>query len=190
MQDFYETANPRTVALMLIGVLVLLSAVQVKYLLWPQVSEFRQLHENYTMLDRVVGDKQGIEAQVQRIDREVQALSRQLHGDMAQLPVKQMESFVIGRLQKVSWNTDVELVSVQPGQGEQVQNFRERLFEVKLNARYHDFFEWLQIVNDELGYIVVKKFEIRPAERELQDPTLSLNLTLVSYRIEAQHEAG
>ena len=64
----------------------------------------------------------------------------------------------------------------------------ERLFEVKLNARYHDFFEWLQIVNHELGYIVVKKFEINPNERDvLENPKLSLLLTLVSYRMEPRN---
>ena len=100
------------------------------------------------------------------------------HGAIREMP------FVIGRLQKVSWATEVELISVQPGSGKQVQNFRESLFEVKLNAHYHDFFEWLQTVNDELGYIVVKKFEIRPDEQDaLDNPELSLQLTLVSYRM-------
>ena len=66
-----------------------------------------------------------------------------------------------------------------------MQNLRESLFEVKLTAGYHDFFKWLQIVNDELGYIVVKKFEISPNDREsLKNPKLSLFLTLVSYRME------
>ena len=113
---------------------------------------------------------------MQVINAQVAKLSRELHGDMASLPERQMESFVIGRLQKVSWTTDVELISVEPGRGSQVQNFRESLFEVKLNAHYHDFFAWLQIVNDELGYVVVKKFDIRPNERN--------SLTLVSYRME------
>jgi Tfp pilus assembly protein PilO len=78
---------------------------------------------------------------------------------------------------------------VQPGSGGEVQNFREQLFEVRLNAHYHDFFKWLQIVNDELGYIVVRNFEIKPSEQTLENPRLNLSLTLVSYRIEANHES-
>ena len=42
-------------------------------------------------------------------------------------------------------------------------------------------------INDELGYIVVKKFEIKPIDRGFEDPKLQLVLTLVSYRIEANH---
>jgi Tfp pilus assembly protein PilO len=185
MQDFIDNAQPRVVAMMMVSIVLLITLVEVTYLLWPQIKSYKHLHSNYQVLERVVAGNDSLNSQLQNIDNEVQDLSRELHGDMAQLPVKQMESFVIGRLQKVSWDTDIELVSVQPGRGKQVQNFRERLFEVKLSARYHDFFEWLQIINQELGYIVVKKFEINPDGRdEVKNPRLNLVLTLVSYRME------
>jgi len=188
MMSYLENAQPRTVALMMGGIVLLVVLSEFTYLLLPQVKSYRALDASYSMLEQAVGNNQSLANQLQRIEAEVNDLSHDLHGDMAQLPVKQMESFVIGRLQKVSWETDVELVSVLPGSGGQVQNFREQLFEVKLSAHYHDFFEWLQIINDELGYIVVKKFEIRPDDRdELENPRLSLVLTLVSYRIEADH---
>jgi len=187
MQGFIENAQPRMVALLLIGVVSMVSLAEFTYLLWPQIKTYRELSASYNMLEQALGNNNSLTDQLRKIDTDVKKLSRQLHGDMAQLPVKQMESFVIGRLQKVSWSTEVELVSVQPGSGGQVQNFREQLFEVKLNANYHDFFEWLQIINDELGYIVVKKFEIQPADRGFEDPKLQLILTLVSYRIEADH---
>jgi len=188
MMHYLEGMQPRVVAIMIIGIVSLVLLSEFTYLLWPQVKSYRKLDASYTMLEQSVSNNKSLTSQLQTIETEVNALSRQLHGDMAQLPVKQMESFVIGRLQKVSWETDVELVSVQPGSGGQVQNFREQLFEVKLSAHYHDFFEWLQIINDELGYIVVKKFEIRPDDRDqLENPKLSLVLTLVSYRIEVGH---
>ena len=188
MQDFFENAQPRIVAMMLIGIVLLIALVESTYLLWPQVKSYRELNSSRQLLEQAVSNSDSLNNQLQKIDSEVKDLSRQLHGDMAQLPVKQMESFVIGRLQKVSWATDVELMSVQPGSGNQVQNFRERLFEVKLNAHYHDFFAWLQIVNQELGYIVVKKFEISPGSRDaIENPRLDLALTLVSYRMEQNH---
>lgn len=190
MQDFFENAQPRVVAMMLIGIVLLIALVEATYLLWPQVKNYRELYSSHQVLKRAVRNNDSLKSQLRQIDREVKDLSRQLHGDMAQLPVKQMESFVIGRLQKVSWATDVELVSVQPGRGGQVQNFRERLFEVKLSAGYHDFFEWLQIVNQELGYIVVKKFEISPGDKgAIKNPKLNLALTLVSYRMEQNYDS-
>ncbi len=190
MDEFFETAQPRVVAMMLIGVVLLVAAVEVTYLLWPQVKTYRELSASHQLLEQTVTRGDSLSAQLEKIDNEVQDLSRQLHGDMARLPAKQMESFVIGRLQKVSWATDVELLSVLPGSGRQVQNFRESLFEVRLQARYHDFFEWLQTVNDELGYIVVKKFEIQPSDgKTLDNPKLNLVLTLVSYRMVQRYES-
>jgi Tfp pilus assembly protein PilO len=190
MQDFFENSQPRVIGMMLIGVVLLIAVVEMTYLLWPQLRSYRDLHASHQVLQQAVSNNDSLSNQLQRIDSEVRDLSRELHGDMAQLPVKQMESFVIGRLQEVSWATDVELVSVQPGSGKQVQHFRERLFEVKLSAHYHNFFEWLQIVNHELGYIVVKKFEIRQDDRDAsENPKLSLALTLVSYRMEQAYDS-
>jgi Tfp pilus assembly protein PilO len=187
MHSFFETAEPRMVAMLLIATVSLVALAEFSYLLWPQIKSYRELSASYTMLERAVSNKSTLADELRKIETQVKGLSRQLHGDMAQLPVKQMESFIIGRLQKVSWSTEVELVSVQPGSGGQVQNFREHLFEVKLNANYHDFFEWLQIINEELGYIVVKKFEIKPIDRGFENPEQQLILTLVSYRIETDN---
>ena len=190
MQEFFENAEPRLVAILLAGIVLLVSLVEITYLVWPQLKQYRELNASHEVLEQAVSSHDSLADQLGRIDAEVQDLSRQLHGDMARLPAKQMESFVIGRLQKVSWSTDVELISVQPGSGKQVQNFRESLFEVRLVARYHDFFEWLQTVNDELGYIVVKKFDISSRENDVLDnPRLNLALTLVSYRMEEAHES-
>jgi len=185
MDSFLENTEPRFVAIMLIGIVMLVSAVEVNYLLWPQIKNYRDLQANHELLERVVGNSNSLDSQLQMANAEVDELSHRLHGDMAKLPEREMESFVIRRLQTVSWASDVELVSVKPGRGKQVQNFRESLFEVKLIAGYHDFFEWLQVINYELGYIVIKKFEISRNDNEtLENPKLNFSLTLVSYRIE------
>ena len=185
MQEIFDNAQPRVVAMSLIAIVLMVAVIEFTYLLWPQIKNYRNLYASHEILEQAVSNSDNLSNQLDKTKTEVQKLSRQMHGDMAQLPEKQMESFVIGRLQKVSWATDVELVSVQPGKGKQVQNFRESLFEVRLTARYHDFFEWLQVINQELGYIVFKKFEISPADRNtLKNPNLSLLLTLVSYRMD------
>lgn len=189
MQDFFEQTHPRSFALMLSAVVVLLAALPVTYLLVPQIKSYQSNKSELKLLDQAVINSDSLDRQLQLVSDEVNKLSRQLHGDMAQLPVKQMESFIIGRLQKVSWDNQIELVAVQPGQGKQVQNFRESLFDVKLVAGYHNFFKWLQMVNDELGYIVVNQFELAPLTNQPEsNPRLNISLTLVSYRM-VDHES-
>lgn len=184
MDDFLQNAEPRVVISGLATVVFLVSTVMMMYLLWPQFKEFRKLNDSYQILEGAAGSSSGLEQQLQTTGKEVKDLSYQLHGDMAELPDNQMESYIIGRLQKISWQSDVELASVIPGKGERVQMFQETLFDVNINAQYFNFFDWLQAINDELGYVVVKKFEIVPQQnRGNENPQLSIRLTLVSYRM-------
>ncbi|MCK5665143.1 MAG: type 4a pilus biogenesis protein PilO, partial [Thiotrichaceae bacterium] len=139
---------------------------------------------SYTVLQQAAGSNMDLEQQLKATKEEIEKISYQLHGDMAGLPEKQMESYIIGRLQKVSWDTGVELASVIPGHGKQVQMFQETLFKVQINATYFNFIDWLQTINQELGYIVVKKFDIHPKTGKVTaNPSLNFSLTLVSYRM-------
>ena len=184
MNEFLQNANPRTIAIMLIMIVFMVLTIEVMYLLWPQVKKYRALDNRYQILQQAAAGQQGLEQQLQDTRSEVEQLSYQLHGDMAGLPDNQMESYIIGRLQNISWNTGVELASIIPGKGKQVQTFQETLFDVKINASYFDFFQWLQRINQELGYIVVKKFDISPLGRQDDaNPKLNISLTLVSYRM-------
>ncbi len=148
-----------------------------------QIKDFNAVDKSHSVLQDVVNSSEGLDEQLGKADSEVQTLARQLHGDMAGLPAKQMESYIIGRLQKVSWDTGVELISVKPGDGQKVQMFQESLFEVELHAGYFDFFNWLQTIGQELGFIVVKKYDIQPQDNDLSDPKLKIVLTMVSYRM-------
>jgi hypothetical protein len=112
----------------------------------------------------------------------VEILSRTLHGDMANLPDKQLEAFIIERLQEISWRNQVELVSVKPRRGQVVPLFREVLFDVEITGDYFDLFAWLQSLAKELGFVVVKQYVIRPIDSDKESPRLSVNLTIVSYR--------
>ncbi len=184
MDKFLQQSQPRVIALLIALTVALLIAAQMMYLLWPQFKHYQQLASNYQLLEQASNNSQGLQQALQDSAQEVKDLSYRLHGDMAGLPEKQMEAFIIGHLQKVSWNTEVELASVIPGQGRKVQMFQEALFDVTLNGTYHNLFNWLQAINKELGFIVVKKFDIQAAASDLEkNPKLQITLTLVSYRL-------
>jgi hypothetical protein len=106
-----------------------------------------------------------------------------LHGDTSDLPIKQVEAFVIGRLQTISWRNRVELIGVQPREGAEAGEFRELIFDVDLRGNYFDLFSWLKTVSAELGFIVIKRFEMSPISISAGDePELLLQLTMASYR--------
>jgi len=183
MEALLEKTEPRTLLLGLGGVVLLLVLVMVMYLLWPQVQKYREYSRSQEILGQAAPGNAGLALQLEQVRDEVSTLSRKLHGDMAGLPAKQMEAFIIGRLQTISWDNDVRLVSVKPGVGERIQNFQERLFEIQLRARFHDFYRWLNKTGEDLGFIVVKNYRINPRGRLDLDPELDVRLTIVSYHL-------
>ncbi len=184
MNDFLNDVNPRMIALSMILIVGLLITLQLMYLLWPEYRKYQTLTENYQLLQKVSNSSHGLEQELLKTEQQVEELSYQLHGDMAGLPEKQMEAFIIGHLQRISWDAGVELASVIPGKGRRVEIFQEALFDLQVNAAYQDFFKWLQDINSELGFIVVKKFDIQSAVSAIEeDPQLKITLTLVSYRM-------
>ena len=170
--------------LIALGTWVLLGAALFAYLVLPQIKSYRTATESRQVLRQAAEAGEAVSAQLESLNKEIEALQRELHGDTANLPEKQLESFVIGRLQNISWTNQVELVAVEPRIGETVQMFRENLFELELTGSYRGLFKWLADVSDELGFVVIKEYEMSPAEAEAADPRLSVSLTLASYRVE------
>ncbi len=115
----------------------------------------------------------------------IDELKFRLHGDMANLPLKQVESYVIGKLQKISWRNDVDLVSVRPATGERVQIFDEVLFNIELIGEYDDIYRWLWDAKNELGFVVVKEYAMRRRDNVDDNPRLLTTVSLASYRTQS-----
>jgi len=193
MSPLTENRNPRLTLLLLAVVLALAALAQGMYLLWPQYKQWQEQRASEELLQRATRDNGNLEQQILQQRQRIDALNQQLYGELTGLPEEQIESFLVGRLQNISWNTGVELISVVPGSGKRIQNFRETLFHVRLQARYRDFFAWLQQVREDLGYSIIQRFELSPlpgqtGAAELSDPLLRINLTLVIYRIDKNED--
>jgi len=174
--------EPRTLVIGMASVVLLLAAALFSYLLMPEFKAYRNSNNDRIVLERVAESGDALVKELPVLKEEVERLGRKLHGDMANLPDKQLESFIIGRLQGISWRNQVELVSVKPRKGQVVQIFREILFDVEITGDYFDLFTWLQSLAKELGFVVVKQYVIRPLDSGKESPRLSANLTIVSYR--------
>lgn len=183
MQAILASIDTRRLVLILTGVFVLLSVAMVTYMVIPQIKQYRAALTNHGVLTQVAEGGHTLELQLQALKQQVSELETQLHGDMANLPLQQMEAVIIGRLQKISWHNGIELISVEPGLGQRIHTFNESLFHVRLVGDYHSLYQWLESIRRELGFVVIKRFEITP-QRSEHDGTIRLgvNLTMVSYR--------
>ena len=101
---------------------------------------------------------------------------------MAGLPVRQIESYVVGRLQGISWGNDIELVSVEPAMGDRVEIFQEMIFNVQLSGEYTDLYQWLWEARNELGFVVIKEYGLARRDNDDDEPLLLADLSLATYR--------
>ena len=77
----------------------------------------------------------------------------------------------------------MELVGIEPSEGALSNGYAELLFNVQLEGDYFNFYRWLRQVSDQLGFVVVKDFDIdRGALANGVDPQLNIRLTMAAYR--------
>ena len=181
MYELMDKLDRRQLNLIMFGALVLLAGALSAYLVWPQVKSYREAGQSRTVLGNAVANSD-LAQQLDKLRGDVSSLRQRLHGDMANLPEEQMEAYVVGRLQNISWRNRVELAGVEPKAGDQVENFRETLFEVKLSGNYFDLYDWVRDVARDLGFVVIKRYEMTPTTESEEDPPLEVSLTLASYR--------
>jgi hypothetical protein len=182
MDEFLKKLDPKTASLVMVGVTVLLLAALAMYVVVPEVKAYRKSVSTLEVLQRVAnnGDQTGQEMALMQQD--VDGLVKRLHGDMVNMPKNQMEAFIIGRLQRISWRNNMELRSVKPGKGGAVHMFEEVLFDVEVSGEYFDLYAWLQELGEELGYVVVKHFSIGQQSGADAGARVKARLTIVSYR--------
>jgi len=109
----------------------------------------------------------------------VSRLEQRLYGAGPEVPVSQMASHVIGRLDGLAREFQVRLAGVKPGTQAEVLGFAEVPFDVHVEGDYLRLMGWLGRVEGELHPMVVKRFRIEPlADAGL----LRMELRVVSYR--------
>ncbi len=152
------------------------------YLVLPKVKIYRGIAKTEITLSKVVDDGNFLDNQLAQLHDDIDILQHRLHGDMASLPEKEIEAYIIGKLQRISWQNDVQLVGIEPSAGATIEPFHEILFRVRLAGDYFDMYQWLQDVSSELGFVLIKQYEMKPMENFSQDPRLSVKLTMATYR--------
>ncbi|NNF67714.1 MAG: hypothetical protein HKM98_09425 [Gammaproteobacteria bacterium] len=175
--------DPRQRKLAAIGLVFIVSAVLSIYLVLPQVKSYLAKSASRQALLGIATSGAALPQEIAARTEAITRLSQRLHGDSANLPLRQMESFLIGRLQKISWDHDIELLSVRPGSGENVDDFQEILFSVELEGGYSSLYRWLWAVRQELGFVVIKDYSLDRVGEETRDPALRAKLTIASYRM-------
>lgn len=165
------------------GVIVLLAAALATHGVWPQLKAWRAAGDALAAIESQAATDPPVAEVLAAESAQVIALSERLRGAMTDVPARELEAVVMGRLQRVSSRHDVELTSVRPGRGEPVDAFEQLLFDVELSGRYADLYAWLKDLRSELDFVVIERYAMeRLPDDASDDPQLRASLTLASYR--------
>ena len=152
------------------------------FLVLPPLKTYLQVSKSATSLSNVAIGGQELNSQLTQFHQDIELLERRLHGDMASLPEKEIEAHIEGKLQQISWQNNIQLVGVEPSAGDTVESFHEILFRVTLAGDYPDLYQWLRDVGDELGFVLIKQYEMQTLDTVAKNPLLSVELTMSTYR--------
>ncbi len=181
--NWSEHVDPRSLRLLLAGVLLLLVTALALYVIKPQVTDLNSLLKSNESLGEAIAYGPELEAQIESRYLSMAELESKLFGTAGAVSTAKIESHIVGELQKISWVNGVTLESVKPLPSKHIMVFDEIPFEVSLRGDYFSLFSWLQAVNRQLGFIVVDHFEVSAGNRTATDPNLNMTLRMANYRV-------
>jgi Tfp pilus assembly protein PilO len=182
MDALLKNVAPRTLIMAMGGLFLLVVAAFTSYGLWPKILEYRMSLHTIEQLENVVANANSMHREIENAEKEIIMLNRNLHGEVLDMPNRQMEAYVIGRLQEISWKNSVKLLGVRPGTANTVTSLEEIPFDVEVSGDYFDLYAWMQDFRSELGFLAVRHFNISPLNSGNADSDLKASFTLVSYR--------
>ncbi|MCZ6889689.1 MAG: type 4a pilus biogenesis protein PilO [Gammaproteobacteria bacterium] len=183
MMELLDGLEKRQIGIAVGCLVVLVVALLGTYGVVPAVREYLAIADMRDAMLTMEANGNTVGVEIAEVHTQVRELEHRLTGDMANLPAKQMEAFVIGQLQDISWRHDVVLLAVEPSEGEPVEMYRELIFQVELSGRYFDLVRWLGDVSENLGFVLVKEHEMSRLDTDPDDPRLATKLLMAAYRM-------
>lgn len=181
MNAMINKLGTREFRMIVAGILLLVVAGTVSYVAVPQWKRLSAARERLSALETLPASGD-VSIQLNGMREIVQSLKRNVHGEAGALPARELESYLIGKLQSISWSNDVELAGVKPGQRQKVSGFWETTFKVDVTGDYRAIFLWLSQMGTELGYVVIKEFQLTPRGGDPAEPMLQASMTIASYQ--------
>lgn len=165
-----------SLALFVVAVLLLTFVIKPAWESYAEVSRSRDL------LSGVAGGNKRLDDTIVELQEETRALRARIYGDIVRLPVSEMEAYIMGKLQQVSWNHQVELGGVTPREGDEIDIFQGFVFEIQMYTGFLDLVNWLGEIQHDLGFAVLENFSMTAQTPDQANPRLDVRVTLTSYR--------
>ena len=179
--ELIDQIDTRMLVLIAVSMFGMTCLAAYLYVFKAPVSEYREVTAliERSRVDQQRHQRSDVHSILQATRQEVEGLNEKLYGAGEDITTREMIPFIIGRLDRLSEGTDIQLMSVTPGQTGRVLMFDEVSFEVSVSGNYLDLVSWLRVVEEELHPMIVKQFEMTGGQA---GEKLLTRLKIVSYR--------
>lgn len=174
--------EPRSLRIILLSTSLLLMVAVILYVVKPQYQNFADNSTSLEMLNSQIDDQSQLQQAIIKERKRITELQLQLHGEAGNMPVNEMEAYLVGRLQGLAWDAGIELAGVRPGQAKRIMEFEEISFKVEVSGEYRNLYDWLGRIGDKLGFMLVSNYEISLTGRKTNETPLKMDVTIVFYR--------
>lgn len=184
MNALLASRSARELGILASCLLLITIAALALYVVKPQWQSYQGALEKHELLKRFASEDTSGQTALDALGEELTRLQTLLDGDSANLPSQEIEAFVIGKLQTISWRHGLELASVEPTKGELTDEYQELLFRVETSGDYFGLNSWLSDIQRELGFVVIREYQISISGGDDALPLLRTNMLLASYRMQ------
>ena len=152
------------------------------FVLKPAWASYSEIRHSRDLLVDVIGGNAQLDDTIVDLQQETRKLRARIYGDIVRLPVSEMEAYIMGKLQQVSWNHKIELRGVTPREGDEIDIFQGFVFEIQMYAGFFDLVNWLGEIQHDLGFAVLESFTLTADNPDEVDPKLDVRVIITSYR--------
>ena len=108
------TVEPRSLGLILLLISLVVVTAMALYMIKPQYQRFNENSNSFAMLNGQIDDKAQLQRAIDSERNKIKEMQLKLHGEAGDMPVNEMEAYLVGRLQGLAWAAGIELAGVRP----------------------------------------------------------------------------
>lgn len=162
------------------SILLVVTALLIGLIL-PQYKAQRAASRELWNLQQAARAAPSVAAGQARLQADVERLELEMQNDIDGMPEQALAAFVTGRLQEISWRSEIELIAIQSSPGARIGGVQETLFQLEVAGDYADLHDWLRNVRVELAVVTVRQLSLVPLESQRPEPRLQAGLILAAW---------
>ncbi len=163
------------------GIVLLLVTAMLVYGVLPAFKSWRALGQQRDLL--VLNTRgQDMQLLLQQATAQKKSLRQQLDGVLAQQPPEQLAPQVMSGFERMAEQHKLSLLRVAPGEVTDYAGFSGVAFNLDIQGRYADIFQWLRAIQTEMPYLVLRGLTLSASAESGSDPQLQLQIDASVYR--------